>query len=150
VPNGYPRASAVNRVRPVGLDGPAPPAPDAPVLSRLVQSHFRVEVTGDDALTVVTVSGELDLASSPALQEELERLSAAGGGRVIIDLRGIEFMDSTGLSALVRAQGQLEQAGRPLGIVPGTQQVQRLLELTGVAERLEFADPPEESGPPEL
>ena len=109
-----------------------------------MESHFRVELVADGQSTVVTVCGELDLDSSPALDDELARLSTDGVGRVILDLRRLDFMDSTGLSTLVRAQERLEQAGRRLGIVRGTQQVQRLLELTGVAERLEFADAPDE------
>jgi anti-anti-sigma factor len=109
-----------------------------------MESHFRVEVAGDGRTTVVTVSGDLDLASSPALDDELTRLVTDGGGRVVLDLRRLDFMDSTGLSTLVRAQERLEQAGLQFGVVRGTQQVQRLLELTGVAERLEFADAPEE------
>ena len=118
--------------------------PRAPVRSATMQSHFRLEVTSDDQTTLVTIAGELDLASSPALDEELQRLASDGGGRVVIDLRELDFMDSTGLSTLVRAHGRLEQAGRPLGVVRGTPQVQRLLELTGVADRLELADAPEE------
>ncbi len=92
----------------------------------------------------MSVSGELDLASSTALEEELGRLADAGGGLVILDLRELDFMDSTGLSTLVRAQARLQQGGRRLGVVRGAAQVQRLLALTGVADRLELADSPEE------
>ena len=109
-----------------------------------MKSNFLVELAGDGRSTVVTVCGELDLATSPPLDDELARLSTGGDGMVILDLRRLDFMDSTGLSTLVRAQERLEQAGRQLGIVRGTQQVQRLLELTGVAERLEFANAPDE------
>jgi anti-sigma B factor antagonist len=109
-----------------------------------VQSHFRVEVRSEDHATVISVSGELDLASSPALEEELERVSESDSEVVIVDLRELEFMDSTGLSILVRAHQKAEQQGRRLGLVNGSQQVQRLLTLTGVAERLTLADTTEE------
>jgi anti-sigma B factor antagonist len=109
-----------------------------------VQSHFRVEVRAADDATVISVSGELDLASSPALEEELERVAQSDAEVVIVDLRELEFMDSTGLSVLVRAHQRAEQQGRRLGLVNGSQQVQRLLSLTGVAERLTLADTPEE------
>jgi anti-sigma B factor antagonist len=109
-----------------------------------VQSHFRVEVRNADATTVISVSGELDLASSPALEEELERVAQSDAQLVVVDLRGLEFMDSTGLSVLVRAHQRAEENGRRLGLVNGSQQVQRLLTLTGVADRLTLTDVPEE------
>jgi anti-sigma B factor antagonist len=90
------------------------------------------------------VSGELDLASSPALQEELDRVATSEAQLLIIDLRALDFMDSTGLSVLVRAHQRAEEQGRELAMVKGPQQVQRLLSLTGVADRLTLADSPEE------
>ena len=109
-----------------------------------MQSHFRVEVRNADATTVISVSGELDLASSPALEEELERVAQSDAQVVVVDLRNLEFMDSTGLSVLVRAHQRAEEHGRRLGLVNGSQQVQRLLTLTGVADRLMLTDVPEE------
>ena len=109
-----------------------------------MQSHFRVEVRNADATTVISVSGELDLASSPALEDELERVAQSDAQLVVVDLRGLEFMDSTGLSVLVRAHQRAEENGRRLGLVNGSQQVQRLLTLTGVADRLTLTDLPEE------
>jgi anti-sigma B factor antagonist len=109
-----------------------------------VQSHFRVEVRNADATTVISVSGELDLASSPALEEELERVAQSDAQVVVVDLRNLEFMDSTGLSVLVRAHQRADEHGRRLGLVNGSQQVQRLLTLTGVADRLMLTDVPEE------
>ena len=108
-----------------------------------MQSHFRVEVRNENQATVIAVSGELDLASSPALQEELDRV-ASDSGLLIIDLRELDFMDSTGLSVLVRAHQRAEEQGRRLAMVKGPQQVQRLLSLTGVADRLTLVDSPEE------
>ena len=108
-----------------------------------MQSHFRVEVRSEDRATVIAVSGELDLASSPALQEELDRVSP-DSELLIIDLRELDFMDSTGLSVLVRAHQRAEEQGRRLAMVKGPQQVQRLLSLTGVADRLTLVDTPED------
>jgi anti-sigma B factor antagonist len=109
-----------------------------------VQSHFRVEVRSDGRGAVITVSGELDLASSGALEEEFLRVADSGAEQVIVDLRDLEFMDSTGLSTLVKAHQRAEEAGQRFGLVRGSPQVQRLLSLTGVAERVTFADTPEE------
>jgi anti-sigma B factor antagonist len=109
-----------------------------------VQSHFRVDVRNNGRTSVITVSGELDLASSAALEEELVRAAESNAEQVIVDLRELEFMDSTGLSTLVKAHQRAVEAGQRFGVVRGPAQVQRLLSLTGVEERLTFADAPEE------
>lgn len=93
---------------------------------------------------MIEVSGELDLASGPTLESELEKVSPPDTTLVIIDLRRLEFMDSTGLSIIVRAHQRLSQEGCELGLVRGSPQVQRLLDLTGVAERLRLVSAPEE------
>jgi anti-sigma B factor antagonist len=109
-----------------------------------MQSHFRVEVASKGDAAVISVSGELDLASSPALEQELERVANAKTPLVIVDLRELEFMDSTGLSVLVKAQQRAAQNDQRFGLVNGSPQVQRLLSLTGVADRLVLAEAPED------
>ena len=113
-------------------------------LGSSVQSHFRVEVLNEGRASVISVSGELDLASSAALEEELTRATQSDAELVVLDLRELEFMDSTGLSTLVKAHQRAEEAGKEFGLVRGPQQVQRLLSLTGVEERLRFGDTPAE------
>ena len=108
-----------------------------------MQSHFRVETRRHDRVAVLAVTGELDLASSPSLEGELERVCQSDAGVVIVDLRELEFLDSTGLSVLVKASRRAVEAGRRFALVRGVQ-VQRLLELTGVADRLTVVDTPEE------
>lgn len=109
-----------------------------------MQSNFEVDVRDADQAVVIGLRGELDLASSPALEQELERGAAAQAEVVIVDLRELEFMDSTGLSVLVRAHQRATENGQRFGVVRGPQQVQRLLSLTGVADRLNLADSPDE------
>jgi anti-anti-sigma factor len=118
-------------------------------LSRLaasMPSGFGVEVATQGEATIIKVSGELDLASSPALEVELERASETGGPVIVVDLARLEFMDSTGLSVLVRAHQRAGQTGQRFGLINGSQQVQRLLTLTGVAERLGLAAVPGQPG----
>jgi len=109
-----------------------------------VQSNFEVEVRDGDQAVVIGVRGELDLASSPALEHELDSGRAASARLVIVDLRELEFMDSTGLSVLVRAHQRATENGQEFAVVRGSQQVQRLLSLTGVADRLTLVDSPDE------
>ena len=89
---------------------------------------------------MLAVRGELDLASSPALEEELARVGSSDSPFLILDLRELEFMDSTGLSVVVRAHQRAQEAGQRFGLVKGRPQVQRLLSLTGVADRMPLAD----------
>ncbi len=109
-----------------------------------MQSNFRVDVRSENGAPLLFVKGELDLASSPTLEQELERVAGDSPSLVIIDLRELEFMDSTGLSVLIRAHQRAQESGHRLGIVNGSRQVRRLLSLTGVADRLTIVDQPEE------
>ena len=107
-----------------------------------MQNNFQIESRRDGSAAVIAVAGELDLASSPALREELER-AAQDAELVILDLRELVFMDSTGLSVVVRAHQRAVEAGDRFAVVRGGKQVQRLLTLTGVGNRLTVVDQPE-------
>lgn len=108
-----------------------------------MESSFRVDVRSEDETALVVVSGELDLASSPALEQELARALDSPAQVVIIDLRALEFIDSTGISILIKAHQRTEAEGRRFVVVKGPSQVQRLLGLTGLEERLTLVDSPE-------
>jgi anti-anti-sigma factor len=109
-----------------------------------VLNQFRVDVHSEHEATVLAVTGELDLASSPALDSELARASEAGAKLIIVDLRELEFMDSTGLSVLVKADQRAKEAGTRFGLAGGPPQVRRLLSMTGVGERMTVVEQPEE------
>jgi anti-sigma B factor antagonist len=83
-------------------------------------------------------AGELDIATVGQLQRELDDLIEAGFGQIVIDLRGVEFIDSTGLHALVEAHERAKDEGWQLAIVPGRHVVQQLFEITGMIEQLPF------------
>ena len=98
-----------------------------------------------DAL--IALSGELDLSGASALDEEIESLSRrAGIERVVLDLRGLEFLDSSGLRVVALAERRLSAGGRSLVLVRGNQNVQRVFEITRMVERLEFVDDPDLNG----
>jgi anti-anti-sigma factor len=83
---------------------------------------------------VLTLHGELDVASSTVLEDELHRVN--GVPHVICDLTNLEFIDSTGLGVLVKAHQHMRDEGNQLTLVEGGGQVKRLLELTGLSEQL--------------
>ena len=84
-----------------------------------------------DECTVVQVSGELDIASAPLLQDHLFAL-IRDGHRVVLELAGVEFMDSSGLEVLLSCHGRAQQAGTGLVLRRPSRRVSRLLELTGL------------------
>ena len=90
---------------------------------------------------VIELEGELDLAGAAAFERELADLESPA---VVVDLRGLGFMDSSGLRALAVAAQRLQRAGRRFVLVPGAAQVMRVFDITRMRERLEFvADPGE-------
>lgn len=86
------------------------------------------------------VQGELDIASAPALEADVLRELCLPASVLVIDLQELEFLDSSGLRALLLAQGHAEQAGARLVLVPGPPQVQAIFEVAEVASWFEFAD----------
>lgn len=100
---------------------------------------FQIAVEAERNGMTITPRGELDLATTGRLQRELEHVIDAGPGRIVIDLRGVEFLDSTALHALLSAHAQAQHDNRELTIIPGPRAVQRIFEITGTIDRLPFA-----------
>jgi anti-sigma B factor antagonist len=109
-----------------------------------VNTEFIVEERSQGPAVVLAVTGELDLRTSPELEEHLNRAFVAGTELVILDLRQIEFMDSTGLRVLLGAHQRAHENGRRFALVRGADQVERVLTLTGVRDLLTVVDAPEE------
>jgi anti-anti-sigma factor len=80
----------------------------------------------------------LSIATLEMLEQELGRATAEK--RVVLDLRRLQFIDSSGLHALLRADRQLTEAGGQLTIVRGPRAVERLFQLTGLDTRLRIVD----------
>jgi anti-anti-sigma factor len=107
-------------------------------------SRFEWETELRGAAAVVTVRGELDLMATADLEPELERLGDEPGVDVVaVDLRELEFLDSSGLRLMIITAQRLEDCGRRLVLVRGDQTVQRVFEITRMTERLQFVDAPE-------
>jgi anti-sigma B factor antagonist len=109
-----------------------------------LQSDFRAETHTTGRVTTVTVSGELDLVSSPALEAELERATASNCDAIVVDLRTLDFMDSTGLHVLFKGHQRALESGRAFAVTRGSDQVDRLLMLTAVADVMRILDSPEQ------
>jgi anti-sigma B factor antagonist len=92
---------------------------------------------------IVAPEGEIDLATTELVARELAAARDEAAA-VVLDLRGVGFMDSSGLRMLVEAQREAERLGSSLTLVRGPAAVQRLLDLTGLTERLTIVDDPGE------
>jgi anti-sigma B factor antagonist len=83
--------------------------------------------------------GDLDVAGAPELEETLSLAMASDAKSIVIDLRGLEFVDSTGLRALVQAP--MAEGGERISFVPGNDHVQSVLRIAGLADELSFRPP---------
>jgi anti-sigma B factor antagonist len=97
----------------------------------------------DDGVRV-TLSGDLDMSSAGAVEERLLALEAGGDApsHVILDLRALRFIDSTGLSLLINADRRGRKVGRHVTIVSGTGAPRRILDTTGLRGRLDVVEEP--------
>jgi anti-sigma B factor antagonist len=103
------------------------------------------ETTTNGTVAVVAPTGELDLSGATVLEAELDRLAAEPElGTIVLDLRGLEFMDSSGLRLIVMADMRAREAGRRFALVKGTDTVHRVFEITRMSERLDFVACPED------
>jgi anti-anti-sigma factor len=87
---------------------------------------------------VVCLYGELDLASAPILERTMRMVESIDVGRVVLDLRALEFIDSTGLHALMRAHERWRAQGRRLSLLRGPHAVHRVFELTNTVALFAF------------
>lgn len=98
---------------------------------------FQIDTEGGDASATVKLTGELDGASADALSVEFDRLLAAGGRTITLDLSAVSFIDSAGLRAIIQIQ-QLGLERNTLTVLPPPAPLLELLDVTGLAERLHF------------
>src|SRR5688572_20246784 len=104
---------------------------------------FTCELIRAQNTVTARLHGELDVVSSDEAQSVLEGALGEGqnGQRLIIDLRGVEFMDSTGLRLLLRWDAASRADGFRVDLVRGPEQIQRLFELTGLQNHFSFVEP---------
>jgi anti-sigma B factor antagonist len=85
---------------------------------------------------VLALSGELDVVSAPALERRLREALSEPGARVTLDLNDLEFVDSAGVSVLIKAKQDADSNGRTLVLARATEQVHRVFALVGLADWL--------------
>ncbi|MDJ0382456.1 STAS domain-containing protein [Streptomyces sp. G-G2] len=94
--------------------------------------RFSVDVTVEEGVTVLALSGELDHDTAGPLRGALEvALAGDGGHRVLVDCAGLGFCDSTGLNTLLRARLAARESGTRLELAGLRQPVARMFRTTG-------------------
>lgn len=96
-------------------------------------SNLSLEVQtrkADNGATVVAPTGRLDVAGAPALKDAISELLKDGPQRVVIDMEGVSFVDSTGLGSVIAALKQIRGTQGELRLAAPNQQVRVVLELT--------------------
>ena len=105
-----------------------------------VAEPFRCEVAREDGAATVRAVGALDLATVPVLDDQLAGLRDAGVRRMIIDLRGLHFMDSSGLRCILKYDSLARNDGFSIELIQGGRAIRRVFELTGTTAHLPFVD----------
>lgn len=99
---------------------------------------FRVDVhPAADAVRVVP-AGELDIATAAQLDARIDELRHAGAHTVLLDLRHVEFIDSSGLQLTLKWDAELRRQGRGFAVLPGPARVQRVFAIAGLLDVLPF------------
>jgi anti-anti-sigma factor len=102
-------------------------------------SEFNVVVRREGAALIVAPEGELDMATVDTLRAQLE--AGLGDARVLVlDLRGLNFLDTSGLQLVFEQQRRAEQEGFAFVLVRGQRHVQRLFDIAGMNDRLTIVD----------
>lgn len=99
-----------------------------------------IERRDDSDGVVLALSGELDIATSPALEQRITQIWDEGPDRLLLDLSELRFVDSAGVSALIRAKEEAGAKGRELVLRRPPPKVQSLFALVGLANWLTIVD----------
>jgi anti-anti-sigma factor len=91
---------------------------------------------------VMALEGELDIAAVAEVEPELGRIEQGEPSLLVLDLRGVTFLDSSGIRMVLAADARAREQARKLVLIPGPEPVHRVFELALLDRRLEFVDDP--------
>jgi anti-sigma B factor antagonist len=109
-----------------------------------VLEQLRIDVRHEPDRVVLVLEGELDMASAPLLQSAIDGADMSDRRMIVLDLQALQFIDSTGLRVILTVRKLCAERGQELAVTPGSQQVERLLSVTGVADHLRTIATPDE------
>jgi anti-anti-sigma factor len=106
-----------------------------------VPTAFRVELVPDRTRILVAPLGELDMSTAGQVRDAIAEVRERGFDRIVLDLRGVTFIDSTGVRLLIRARAASHEGSWSFSIIDGIE-VQHVLVLAGVSHLFTRASPP--------
>ena len=119
-------------------DAPRP----GPATAAAADGTLHTQTRDDGERVTLTMEGELDLATIARFRSELEAIEQGRPPLLAIDLRTLQFMDSTGLGELTAAAQRARRQARRVVLITGSAPIDRLLALSGVMQALETTDDP--------
>jgi [CysO sulfur-carrier protein]-thiocarboxylate-dependent cysteine synthase len=114
--------------------------------SRAVEGELRWRVTAGDGWTVLMLDGELDFAHLDTARKALLDLGLTRVTRLALDLRGVTFMDTSGVRLVLQAMHRADSFGAEFALIRGPQLVHHVLDLVGLTDQLRIVDEPGELG----
>jgi len=104
---------------------------------------FRILTERSGTRVEIAIHGELDMATAPQLTTAFERVSELDGVELaVVDLRNLEFLDSTGLEAIMQFEARSRRQGVDLAVVRGPRAVERLFSVMRLDQKLRMVDDP--------
>ncbi len=104
------------------------------MVERELRVTVDVEPESGSSWPVMSVSGEIDILTSPILDERLQMTLGGGVSSIVVDLSGVTFLDSTGLSVLIAGLKRCQDAGGQMRLVSPRPNVRKVFEITGLAD----------------
>lgn len=110
-----------------------------------MDGDFRFELRSEGRVLELKVFGEFDMTGVLRVEPELGRaLGDRDVDSMVLDLSGLEFIDSTGLGVIIDLDRRAQAGEFELSIIPGPRHVQRVFEVTMLSDALPFVTPPAE------
>jgi anti-sigma B factor antagonist len=107
-------------------------------MTSVVEAELKVTVDpgpgSGESWPILSVSGEVDIQTSPILDEHVERVLGQGASSMVVDLGGVTFLDSTGLSVLIAGLKRCQDAGGTMRVTSPRPNVRRVFEVTGLTD----------------
>jgi anti-sigma B factor antagonist len=100
--------------------------------------RLSINAKQQDGRHTLFLKGEIDVASAPMLEAAIDELCLGGANEIVLDLCGVEFVDSSGLSAILHGKSVCEEQGCAYSLTPAQRPVERVFDMTGVKGRLHF------------
>jgi anti-anti-sigma factor len=120
------------------MEPPSPPP--------LLEGELRWRMTAADGWTVLVLEGELDFAHLDTARKALLDLGLARVARLALDLRGLTFMDTSGVRLVLQAMHRADESDAEFALIRGPHVVHQVLELVGLTEQLRIVEDPAELG----